>query len=369
MILTKICLALFILVFGLLPLCAQDTLCVDSSLTRRRFLVLPYAAYNPETSLQFGFVSSYIIPNKQVSEFSRSTMMSFSMVYTLEKQFIVQSKNEIFFRNSLKLYLKTKFKDYPDVFYGVGSDTRQSNEESYHSRFFTLEGTITETYLEDKIFAGLAVDVLYMAPLRKMEADGLLLSGVYEGIGGTSLYGLGGYFRFDTRDDTFYPTRGFFAESTTILYPSFINEDYSYVVFGLDVRKFLIAKNKKNIFGFQFVYQFINDTRVPFYKLNSIGRHNSLRGIHEARYIDKNSCFAQVEYRRDLFWRFKGVAFAGLGGVAARPGDFAWGDAKFVGGVGCRFKVFDDKSLHLRFDAGMCNDGQLAFYFQIDEAF
>ena len=79
--------------------------------------------------------------------------------------------------------------------------------------------------------------------------------------------------------------------------------------------------------------------------------------------------FFQTEYRRKLFWRFGAVAFAGIGDVAHKMGDFNVSDLKYVGGLGLRFAAIKDKKFNIRFDYGLARGNQSAFYIGLEEAF
>ena len=77
----------------------------------------------------------------------------------------------------------------------------------------------------------------------------------------------------------------------------------------------------------------------------------------------------QAEYRRTLFWRLGGVAFAGFGDVAPGLGKFQFDELKYVVGLGGRFQAMKDEKLNVRLDAGISQGGQYAFYLSVKEAF
>ncbi|NJN26731.1 MAG: hypothetical protein HC819_12535 [Cyclobacteriaceae bacterium] len=85
--------------------------------------------------------------------------------------------------------------------------------------------------------------------------------------------------------------------------------------------------------------------------------------------MDKQSFWMQAEFRRDLFWRFGGVAFAGIGDVAPEIDQFVFDEMKYVVGLGGRFQALKDEKLNARLDVGFGRGGQHAVYLSIKEAF
>jgi outer membrane translocation and assembly module TamA len=76
----------------------------------------------------------------------------------------------------------------------------------------------------------------------------------------------------------------------------------------------------------------------------------------------------QVEYRRELWWRFGAVAFAGAGQVGPTFGDFQGSNTRPGGGVGLRFAVAPKNHINLRVDYSV-GQGSHAWYVGVAEAF
>jgi outer membrane protein assembly factor BamA len=174
----------------------------------------------------------------------------------------------------------------------------------------------------------------------------------------------------DTRDNILYPVRGLFARAEINFYSTAFGGDFNYTHIVLDFRKYISIKNEQNILAFQAAGNFTSGDEVPFYKLQKVGGDKRLRGIENANlYLDKQSFWMQAEYRRTLFWRLGGVAFAGFGDVAPGLGEFRFDELKYVVGLGGRFQALKDEKLNVRLDAGIGRGGQYAFYLSVKEAF
>lgn len=106
---------------------------------------------------------------------------------------------------------------------------------------------------------------------------------------------------------------------------------------------------------------------APFYELCMFGQSNDLRGYPTGQYRDHSTGAIQVEYRRDLFWKFGMTAFAGVGGVGPSLGDI-WDTALPAVGVGLRFEASEQYGVNVSIDYA-AGDGSDAVYFYIGEAF
>lgn len=333
------------------------------------YMVLPILSYNPETSLRYGVISTLVVNNTSSDKYVRPSSIAMAVMHTLKKQLFLQAKSEIFFKNGINFFIRTKYLYYPTEFYGIGNNTQQSDTETYTSRHFIFQGQLTRNLNNSHLFPGITIDVLHNKPLEDLAPAGKLQSGKYNGVEGAFLIGFGPYFRFDTRDNIFFPGKGKYLETKFLYYPDALGNDYTYTSLFIDARRYFSIVNRKNIIAFQASGHFNSNQAQPFYKLNSIGRHDKLRGILEERYIDKKAVYLQAEYRRFLFWRFSGTAFIGTGKVSEQLSSINFIDLKAVFGGGIRYKVFRNNDLHIRSDIGICTNKKIAFYIQIGEAF
>ena len=341
---------------------AQDSVSNESSLA-----FFPVIGYAPETSLQFGAVGIWVSKNldhAQSSFVRRSTLTPY-FIYTLKKQSIAVINTDYYFASGQNLNATIRFYNFPDSYYGIGNDNDPDVSEKYTNRFFQLEGQFLHPF-NDKTFVGGAFDV-HFTSLKNSIPDGLLETDDPAGMEGGNLFGVGPAFRYDTRDYTIYPTKGYYITSYLVF-----NKigDFSYTSYAADFRKYLSIKNEKNILAFQFRSQLTFGTDVPFYKLPQLGGDKRLRGISNASlYRDRQMIYTQVEYRRPLFWRFGMTIFVGVGDVAYDLDDFNFSEFKYVAGIGGRLAIIPKRKLNARLDIGVGQGGQTGIYIGISEAF
>ncbi|MBA4010500.1 MAG: hypothetical protein C0481_01415 [Phenylobacterium sp.] len=170
---------------------------------------------------------------------------------------------------------------------------------------------------------------------------------------------------YDTRDNQFAPRRGAYVTSQWLLADQALSSDFDYSRFELAANAYHALSAKAVVAARLAVCD--SGDGAPFFDLCLFGQNNDLRGYDPGRYRDHTLVSAQVEYRRDLFWRIGAVAFAGVGGVA--PSFDKLGSTLLPAvGVGLRLKASKAHNVNASFDFAFGEDSQ-AFYFYIGEAF
>jgi outer membrane protein assembly factor BamA len=334
------------------------------------FSIYPVFGYQPETRFAFGLISFivYDVNGYVNDEYYRPSTISPYILYTFNNQMLIAVDFDLFFKKGYYLDIKPRYYKYPDFFFGVGNNNRIESEEIYTNEFQRIDGRFMK-FVNHKLSVGLRFDI-QNNNLYDFDEDGQLISGEYFGTQGGLNVALGPTAQIDSRDNIFYPSSGIFARAEFNFYNSAFGGDFNYTNIVLDFRKYLSVKNEKNILAFQVAGNFTSGDEVPFYKLQKVGGDSRLRGIENANlYLDKQSFWMQAEYRRKLFWRLGGVAFAGFGDVAPGLDKFNLDELKYIVGLGGRFQAMKDEKLNIRLDAGVGRGGQYAFYLSIREAF
>ncbi len=347
-----------------------DTTQVKPDEKKVQFTAYPAVYYSPETKFGFGFVGFLVIkdPKKQQSEYYRPTSISPYFLYTLNNQILTAFDIDYYFKNGMNLNTKIRYYNFPDFFYGLGNDTDPDVNEQYTNEYFRLDGRLLKP-IDSKWFAGIRY-YFQQNSLYDFDENGRLGHGDFIGEDGGWSNGLGLSFLMDTRNSTLYPTSGWMNRLEISVFGKYLGSDYDYVSYLLDLRKYWKIKNEKNVLAWQGYLNLTSGTNIPFYNLPRIGGDEKLRGIANASlYIDRQAWYTQVEYRRDLFWRFGAVLFAGIGDVGDTFADFELDKMKYVVGLGGRFQALKNERFNIRLDMGLARYGQTAFYLSVREAF
>ncbi len=363
---------LLILIIGSNLVFAQD---VNSATTSRvnsnklKLATYPAMAYSPETSFEFGALVIGLIKSKNSSNDNiRPATFNQYISYSLRKQFIYSFKTDMYFRNKFYLNTVLTFFNYPDLFFGIGNNV-SGKSEMYTDHIINFE-TNAARIIYGHTFIGIRIFWEY-DKLTNFSKNRKLLNSSIEGYRGGKIFSVGPYFKYDTRNNTLYPSKGIYLQTEMLIFPEKILNDYSFIKFHLDVRYFTSLISQDNILACQLYYGYagIKET-VPFYMLPRLGGDSRLRGIkHENLYRDRNVYYFQLEGRRYLFWRLGGVVFAGLGGIDNYLSKFRFNNLKFIYGLGGRFSPFKNEKLNLRLDIGKGPENQYAIYIAAGEAF
>lgn len=359
---------LILILFGSNVLHAQEDSLQENEAKKLKFAIYPAASYTPETSLSLGAVAFFVINNEQASESENYRPTNFSpyIVYSLRNQLEANVDFDIFLKNGTNLNLTTRYFNFPDYFYGTGNATAAENQETFTNNALFFEGSAMKP-LNQSLFLGFNFDIRY-DELVDFEEEGMLIDSDLTGVDGGFISGIGPSIRMDSRDNVLYPSKGNYFDVSAIFYPDFSSK-YAFSIYSFDFRKYMSLGNEKNILAMQLLTRFSSGD-VPFYKLPKLGGSRRLRGIsHANRYIDNNVFYMQAEYRRELFWRFGGVLFAGFGDVANQVSDYNLNDMKVVIGLGGRFRAIKGEKLNARIDLGFTIGNESAIYFLVRESF
>jgi hypothetical protein len=329
----------------------------------------PAGGYSPETSVELGAVGVLLINDHENASAGKVRPTTFSpyFLFTFKGQFLSAIKSDVYFSHRYYLNANIRFFNYPDLYFGTGPNVSGVSEK-FTDQYLKLDAKAARIFCENT-FAGLSLLWEY-DHIYKYAPGGMLESGSITGYNGGNIFGLGPYYRFDSRNNVLFPSKGWYVETSFLFFPDQVLNDYSFTSFQLDLRYFTTVFSKNNILALQAYYNFAGGSSIPFYLLPRLGGDTRLRGIkHENYYRDRNAYYFQFEGRRELFWRIGGVLFAGVGGVDPTLSAFRFNELKYVFGIGGRFRPFKNEKLHLRLDIGKGPGSQYATYISVGEAF
>ncbi|HTV21742.1 MAG TPA: BamA/TamA family outer membrane protein [Polyangiaceae bacterium] len=330
--------------------------------------VLP--AYQPETSFLLGGAA---ILSHQPPRGSglRESQLSFAGAASVRGQFTALLSPDLFLLDDrMHLGGTLSAARFPDTFYGVGPDTPKDLSEPYRANIYELELS-PRWRIVDGLYVGPSIR-LQNVKVAEVEDGGLLDTGLSEGAsidgteGGTTLQ-LGVSAFWDTRSSTLYPTSGGIVRLNARRALPALGSDYEFDVLRVDARRYItLPWHSRHILALQGVVE-LRDGAPPFYDLARLGGAEIMRGYYEGRYRDRQLYALQAEYRAPLFWRFGGVLFASLGGVAHDVDSSFFDHPHLGGGAGLRFAPLDDVPVNFRLDVAFGDP--VAFYLNVGEAF
>lgn len=159
----------------------------------------------------------------------------------------------------------------------------------------------------------------------------------------------------DTRDNTFYPTRGSLFDVTGNSFDKTWGSNFNYQTYQIAYNKYA-SLNDRQVVAFR-AMSCAAAGHVPFFSLCLFGSGNDLRGYSSGRYRDRLMLASQLEYRLQVLKKIGVVAFGGVGEVANEWSKFNRQNLLPGGGAGLRFQLSKQNRVNLRVDLGYGKSG------------
>jgi outer membrane protein assembly factor BamA len=337
---------------------AQEPTATQPAKRRVSVVVLPVIYYTPETRWAGGAGGLVTFRLGQSGgDKSRPSSLMFAAIYTQNRQFIISLNPEIYLRRESWIFAgKLEVQKFPEYFYGLGNDAPAEGKELYTPNQISLEGSVQKKiWAGQNFYAGLVYRFDHYR-FQPFVPEGRLISGMIPGSPGGTISGIGAMARFDSRDNIFFPLKGFYGQFSAIWHGDGLGSDYSYTKIKMDLRAYFPVF-RRHVLAIQNVFALASGD-APFMAYPRLGGENIVRGYNASRYRDKVQVAAQVEYRFPLWRRFGMVAFAGLGQVAGRAGDLKLDRFKAAAGFGIRFRIDRQEGTNIRLDFGFGKKSQ-----------
>jgi hypothetical protein len=323
------------------------------------FVATPLLFYTPETNLAVGISTILYFRASAKDSLYRPSVVHPFIGYTLNAQFFVESPFQIFLdKEKYYIYGEVDFYKYPYYFYGNGNKQAADAKMLYNAVYPSCSLTVLRKVLPS-IYLGLRYNIDYYS-IGFHDTANVLYHQQYTGKSGGLNNGIGFQFLYDSRDNIFSSTRGWYANFISVFNAKkFTLSSYNYQWYVFDIRKFISLK-KEHILALQAYANFVGGN-APFYKLAQMGGESRMRGYYEGRYRDNDYLTTQAEYRSPfLKQRFGFAVFAGLGMVASGINDFDLHYLKPSVGTGLRLRFNRKEKIHFRVDVAY---GKSLYYY------
>lgn len=338
-----------------------------------KYSPLPILSYSTETNWMFGLskYNGFRMGAKGVNDESIQPSQVTALAYfTLNKQYKVGAEVDLMFsRNKYRSHTEIYFLDYPELYYGVGNETKFEDEVLIDMKnIFVFTGF--EYNISKALYVGLYYHfdhyftIDYTDTLGIENPDPLTDN---EGIQS----GLGINFARETRDNRFNASKGSYLFIKYMNYGKWLGSKFDYNLFILDARKYITPWRSLTI-----AMQLYTEARfgnVPVQSLALMGGDDRMRGILIGRYRDHTIIDSQIEFRFPIVWIFGGTVFGGMGQVAPDYSSYSLNGWHWTTGVGLRIMVDSEHKTNLRFDVGFSRDHQFIwrqlYFFTFSEAF
>ncbi|MFK7811346.1 MAG: BamA/TamA family outer membrane protein [Maribacter sp.] len=329
-----------------------------------RLTALPVVFYLPETGLGYGALGIGTFRFKGEQKESRPSTVQLAITLTSKRQILLFAPFELYSDEEKWRFIgELGYYKYFYNFFGKGINTSEEDLETYEVNFPRVRFSVLREVLPD-ISMGLAYEFdKFSQPIVK--EGGILDTNEFVGDEGGVISNLGLTALYDTRDNIFFPTKGFFIQANVFSSLKALGSSFSYNKWILDSRFYQQIKGRHVLATNVFLANSSENT--PFLDLNYLGSKRS-RGFDNRRFQDNSELSLALEYRFPIYRRIEGVVFGSTGTVAPDLGSVFSSAFKNGAGAGLRYVINRKEGTRIRIDYGQTNEGG-NFYFTINEAF
>lgn len=337
-----------------------------SSKYKNSFLLAPLISNTPETAWAFALAGVYIFKTNKKDSTLRTSTLPMGVAYTTRNQLLAAFGGTVFFPGEKYiLKMENTYSQFPDRFWGLGNNTADNGYENYSfTQFFINPHVFRKIY--KGYFGGLGWE--YQQVLELNYAQGGYFDD--DNVTGRRPYkmsNLGILLNYDTRNHAYVPNKGELLNFEFYSSNELFGSDFKFQYVEIELKKF-IELHPGHVLGLHHL-SLLSFGDVPFRSLGALGGNSIMRGYYTGRFRDKLMAAVQTEYRFPIYWRFGGVAFAGVGQVAKEFYDFKAERLKYSIGTGLRFALLKQEKLNVRFDVAWGNHGSFNYYVILAESF
>ena len=183
----------------------------------------------------------------------------------------------------------------------------------------------------------------------------------------TPLSGLGPIFSYDTRDNSFSPNRGTYAELKTQFNFSAIGSEDTYQKYDFAWNQYIPLAQRHTLAARLAAGIATGD--VPFEDEYILGMQEDIRGYDNGRYRGTQLYAAQAEWRWNFWRRFGMVGFGGVAWVTNDASDLRFKDVLPGVGAGFRFMAVKEDGVNVGLDFAVGRDDNYSISIAITERF
>jgi len=334
------------------------------SIKNFKLTAFPVAFYLPETGFGFGGLGITTFRFKNELPESRPSTVQLGLTYTTKGQFLLFAPFELYADEERWRFVgELGFYKYFYNFYGLGDNSKQEDLETYNATFPRFRLSVLREILPD-FSIGLGYEYDGFNNIKIVE-NGILENSDVIGKEGGTISNLGIVAIYDTRDNIFTPSSGFFIQGSIFSSSKIIGSSFTYNKYEIDARYYQHLKGKHVLAANIFAGNSTSGT--PFLSLNYLGTSRT-RGHDNRRFQDNAELSLALEYRFPIAGRFGGVLFGSTGTVSPRLDAVFSSSYKNSVGTGLRYILNKKEGPRIRADYGISKEGG-NFYLTIKEAF
>jgi len=331
------------------------------------FVAVPLPNSNPTLGTGLGAVGLLFFRPSKKDTVSPSSTAGLGGIYFFDSgSWAVAAGTRVILKEDLwRLTAAFAAADLRYDLYAKGADA--SSSEPPVSVRQKLSGVMTQVQLRlfGRVYGGVRY-VLSDVNTAITSSESAPPPGVGEGELALRVGALGPVFSLDSRDNQFFPLRGWAVDLRADFYAGSLGSEARFERYEANVRAFFPVRDR-DVLATQ-LYACGTGGDAPFFLQCLYGSAGVLRGYPVGKYYDQTMFGVQAEYRWHVFPRWVAAGFVGVGGVAPGFGSYTSEDILPAAGIGVRWIAEPKEKATLRLDYAWGKDHG-AIYFSIGEAF
>ncbi len=340
---------------------------LDTSAKDKKVLkfALPYASYDPETSLAFGFNLNLVFKTDSIN--TRSSNVYFNIGYSFKKQFTFLLSHSVFSKNEKWLFIgRASYLDFSVNIYQIGNRTPAESAELIESNGFLFYQKILKK-LRKGLFLGLQYRYHTLQNIYTSNDLGWFNTAKPLGYNNFKISGLGVNLKIDTRNNTQTTTQGIYFDVSSYFYSKHLGSEFEFNTLDLDFRVFTQPFGQSKAVWAFWVYNSFSSGEVIWKELPQTGVYGTTRGYVKGRYRSDYFQAYETEVRMPLWWRFWAVSFAGISSVSSKK-EFPkkWNPNV---GIGLRFLLKNTEQIFTGIDYAWGIEKNRGIYIRLGQAF
>jgi outer membrane protein assembly factor BamA len=339
-------------------------------------MLLPIGYYKPETGVAIGAATAFNFYIQPADKISPASQVQLSAVFTQKGQMSLALPFNVYWQERKHTIIgQLEYNDFNYDFYGVGANNTEGISENYHVRFPLFRINYLRK-IKPQLFVGIRWWFEDYQIYRKEESPWLTSGNVAGGNGGVSS-GPGLVALFDSRDNIYYSTKGYYLEVVAHDQAKYWGSDFAFQRYRIDARGFHSLTSKWSLGTMLFAD--ITTGNVPFNQLAGIGSDKRMRGFLYGRYRDNALLLYQGEVRGYFYKRWGATAFWNYAVMGQAIDKLSFHHDHLSAGLGLRYAFDKEKRTNIRLDVstpigtGVFNNIQhknpFVFYLTLNEAF
>jgi outer membrane translocation and assembly module TamA len=317
----------------------------------------PFMAYSDDTSVMIGGFNLVTFRDSTFLAKQAPNLWITNAIYSFKNQYLLFTKYNYKVKDSsFRIEPFLKYEKWPTEFYELGNNSKFDSEEKIILSGFDFQ--LHLNYLLNSNYTFKGGLLLNNYTLSDISDNSYFKKNKIMGIKGGVISGISFSIDYDTRDNSQYPSNGWYVNFENKMYNSIFLSDYNFSKHSITIKK-ILDLNHNFILANQIKGSLVLDN-APFYEYNKLGE--DLRAFNENRFNDRYLISYKSELRnfpfREGFWqRFGWVVFLETGQVSNSYKSFTKDEFKLSIGSGIRFSLIPQEKMNLRIDVAYGTDG------------